>query len=476
VTTPHDAHSGDLRRELGLGDLVLAQIIFVVGGTWVGTAGKLGPAHAGYWLLAGAFFFVPHVLVVVFLQRWAPLEGGLYRWVKLAFGDLLGFLVAFDLWLYGVVLLASVGLDLVTILAYAIPSLSWMHGSAWVPLVATVIMIVALAALSLLGLRVGKQVHNVGGAVRLATYAILLALPIVSLVLAKPLRPEATRLARPDGSLDGLNILAKMGFGAFSGFEYVAIFAGESKSPVKGFARSVAIAAPIVLCMFVAGTSAVVAYGAPNDIDLIAPIPQTISLALGGRGAAQIVASIVNLAGCAMLIAWGSLTFDGLTRLPLVAGWDGLLPDWFTRLTPKSKVPRNATLVLAGSTLALAALFLVGVGHQEAYQLVANAALVFYALTYLVMFAVPLFGRGSDRPRAPISLRIACVCGFVMTAAFVVFALFPIVAVESTWRFAAKIGSVVVGAHVIGVVLYVARRRHGRVSRRDATSSSSRAR
>jgi hypothetical protein len=75
------------------------------------------------------------------------------------------------------------------------------------------------------------------------------------------------------------------------------------------------------------------------------------------------------------------------------------------------------------------------------------------------MFAIPLVGRGEGQPRAPLSLRVACISGFVMTAAFVVFALFPIVTVESKWLFAAKIGGVVVGAHGVGVALYFARRR-----------------
>lgn len=188
-------------------------------------------------------------------------------------------------------------------LAYALRSLAWMHESAWVPLVASVVSIALLASLSLLGLRIGKRVHSAGGAIRLATYAILLVLPLISLLISHPLRPEAARIARPDTSLFGLNVLAKMGFGAFSGFEYVAIFAGESKNPVKGLTRSIAIAAPIVLFMFVAGTTAIVAYRAPDDIDLIAPIPQVLSIALGGNAPARALASAVNLAGCVMLFA-----------------------------------------------------------------------------------------------------------------------------------------------------------------------------
>ena len=50
------SHAGALKKELGLRDLVLTQIVFVVGGSWVGTAAKLGPSHLAYWLLALLLF------------------------------------------------------------------------------------------------------------------------------------------------------------------------------------------------------------------------------------------------------------------------------------------------------------------------------------------------------------------------------------------------------------------------------------
>lgn len=76
-----------------------------------------------------------------------------------------------------------------------------------------------------------------------------------------------------------------MGFGAFGGFEYVAIHAGECRDPVRSITRATAIAAPIIVLMFVLGTSSVLAL-VPNDrIDLIAPVPQLLSIGFGPLGA-----------------------------------------------------------------------------------------------------------------------------------------------------------------------------------------------
>jgi hypothetical protein len=51
--------SADLRKELSIPDLALAQILFIVGLQWVGVAAKQGPAHVIFWLIAIAFFYLP---------------------------------------------------------------------------------------------------------------------------------------------------------------------------------------------------------------------------------------------------------------------------------------------------------------------------------------------------------------------------------------------------------------------------------
>src|SRR5438046_7040454 len=91
------ARSAVFKKELGLRDLALTQILFIIGLSWVGAAGKLGPAHVVFWLLAIAFFYFPSAVVVISLNRLMPLEGGLYNWAKFWFNEARGFLVASNL-------------------------------------------------------------------------------------------------------------------------------------------------------------------------------------------------------------------------------------------------------------------------------------------------------------------------------------------------------------------------------------------
>src|SRR5207245_4875036 len=101
-----ETRSESLKKPLGLFDLVLTQILFVVGSSWVGAAAKLGQAQLFFWLLAILLFYVPQAVVVMYLSNRIPLEGGIYQWAKLGFNELAGFMVAWNLWRLAITVIA----------------------------------------------------------------------------------------------------------------------------------------------------------------------------------------------------------------------------------------------------------------------------------------------------------------------------------------------------------------------------------
>ena len=124
-------------------------------------------------------------------------------------------------------------------------------------------------------------------------FTALLALPILNWSRGSITEYRPLAVAAPAFTLLSLNILGKLGFGALGGFEYVAILAGECRDPVRTINRSVIIAAPIIAVMFILRTSSVLALVRPDDIDLIGPIPQVLSI---GSRPFGIAASVVPVA------------------------------------------------------------------------------------------------------------------------------------------------------------------------------------
>jgi amino acid transporter len=323
---------------------------------------------------------------------------------------------------------------------------------------------VSLVAASIRGLSFGKWVHNAGGIIMLLTYGALIILPFISLARGELKEYHPLKMVAPAWSAFNLNIFTKMVLGALSGFEYVAILAGETRAPARNIGRSVLVAAPIIALMFILGTSSVLAFTGGEHVDLIGPVPQTLSI---GFRSFPIVGAIVSVAIFLLAmrsIALMSIYLAGSSRLPMVAGWDRLLPAWFTRLHSRYKTPVNSIAFVGAITLLFSMASLIGTGAQEAFQLVDNAASVFYGIAYVVMFAIPLVGAHSLSRDAPIWLRVAAIFGLIVSLLAIGFTIFPIIGVSSRVSFAAKIIGVAVVANAIGVILYIAGRRRERAA------------
>ena len=451
-----EQRSAVFKKELGLFDLVLTQIVFVVGTAWVGTAAKLGPSQLIFWLLAIITFYLPLAAAVIYLNRLMPLEGGLYQWARLAFNDFIAFMVAWNLWVFGILILSGIGLTVTTNISYAIgPRASWMHGNKWLITLVSCVLVVGVVLASVKGLALGKWVHNAGGLLLMATFLTLILLPFFSLSRGDLNEYHPFAFALPALTLFNLNIFSKLALGALSGFEYVAIVAGECRAPARNIARSVIIATPIIALMFILGTSAVLAYVKPENVDLIGPIPQVLSLGFSSFGWVGKLISIAILGVVMRQIALMSIYFTGNTRLPMVAGWDNLLPGWFSRLHSAYKTPVNSILFVGAVTLAFGLTSLIGVGHQEAFQLLENAATVFYSSTYMVLFAIPLVGMRAFGISAPWWLRVVCVSGLLVSLLSICLTIVPIISVESRLLFAGKIIAVVVVANGLGAALFM---------------------
>ncbi len=464
-----EAHSAGLKKELGVRDLALTQILFIIGLTWIGVAGKLGSAHVVLWLLAIVLFYLPMAAVVIYLNQLMPLEGGLYQWAKLGFNSTVGFLLAWNLWLYVIVYTSEIGIQCATYLAYAIgPSAAWMTSSIWFVALSSAAVLALMAVAATIGLAVGKWVHNIGGVFMLTIFALLIVLPFIGLATGHLREFHPFRTSMPEFSLYNLNILGKLGFGALGGFEYIAILAGETRAPASAVRRSVFIAAPIIAIMFIMGTATVVAYIPTNDIDLVGPMPQVLRAGFGPFGIAGPLVTIAILMTLAMRLAQVSVSFTAVTRLPMVAGWDRLLPAAFSKLHPRYRTPVNSIILVAACAFVVSLLSQIGVGQAEAFQLLFNGGGVFYALAYVVMFAIPLFGLRGVMPRPSPVLRLASLSGLLMTLLYIALSVFPIIKVESVSGFALKIVAMIVVMNLVGVgILFAARRRSQSVTDTD---------
>lgn len=118
------------------------------------------------------------------------------------------------------------------------------------------------------------------------------------------------------------------------------------------------------------------------------------------------------------------------------------------------RTPVNSILFLGGITLATSAAVWIGVGQQEAFELLQIWGFTFYAIAYLALFAIPLFAGNSSAFRSRPWLRIFAFSGLLLTLLFVLLSVFPIIRVESETAYTLKTVAVLVLANLGGLLLY----------------------
>jgi glutamate:GABA antiporter len=455
----------ELQRQLGLRDLVLAQVLCVVGSSWVGVAAGLGRAQALTWIAAMVLFYFPTAVVVIGLNRIMPLEGGLYIWAHKAFGGLGGFLTAWNLWAYGIAVTATILYAIPTELSYLIgPKAAWLPENHMASLAVILCLLAAVTFTAVRGLEWGKWIHNIGGMAMITVFVGIIVLPAWAVWRRRfgtlgSYHGMAFALVVPARNLRSTALFGQMLVGALSGLEYIAIFAGESRQPARNIARSVWVASPIICLMFILGTGSVESFATPGHIDFIAPIPQTLRIALGNTGVGNMIAIIAILLLQLRLLGAVSYLFTGATRLPMAVGWDKILPEWFTRLHPQWKTPTNSILCTSGLVILLVVLGSVGVHAQEAFQVLQNSSLTHYELMYMAMFAIPIVGAGALRKLLPRWLRWVSLMGFCASLFSFSISVYPIVDVVNPLGYAAKIAGTVLVSNALALVFYKFRNR-----------------
>ena len=466
MTQPTDPSAGhSLKKHLSLRDLVQMQILLVVGTTWIGLAGRQGGTQIVFWLAAILLFFLPSVAVVGWCSRIWPQEGGVYQWTRHTFGPFAGFLGAWNFGIWALLTVSNLGLLVSTSLSYALgPAYAWLAESHTAILTLNFVLFAVILAVAIPGFGIGKYVSHFGTGVMILVNLLLVALLFFHphTTAAHPhVSPQKPFLfALPTLTLISLNLFSKMAFNGLTGIEQIAVFAGETRNPAKAILRSAWIAAPIIALIFILGTASILTYIPAANVNLEGPVPQILAAAAASPGphtgldlglllgrAAIIALAIAVVAQYALIVAETS-------RLPMVAGWDGLVPAAFTRLSPRFGTPIVSILVIVILAFLAAVLAGTAAGAQEAYQILVASSNILYAVYYAFMLAIPLVAGRRFGPPASLWIKLSAASGLFITLLATGFNLYPIVDVPRPWLFTLKVAAAAILVNLLGAFLY----------------------
>jgi amino acid transporter len=390
------------RRVLGFRDLLLFYVITGISLRWIATAAAAGPSSIVIWIGAWLCFYTPLALSVLELSSRYPGEGGIYVWTKRAFGDFSGFMSAWTYWACNLPYYPAV-------LYFAASNLLYVRQS-WAPLTHSTayyvwfsfLVFTAATLLNVLGLDVGKWLHNVGAVAMWVPVVIVIVMGVVAWHRFGSATSLTVRSMTPSTHLSDLIFWSVLIY-AFAGSETASLMGDEIKDARRSVPRALLIAGATVAMAYILGTIGVLLALPSAEVGNLQGLMQAVSRTaqrVGMENVIPVTAFLITLSN----VGAASAYLAAVARLPFVAGIDRFLPPVFGRLHPRWKTPWAA--LLSQYILGVIFIFLgqAGTGVKGAYDVLVSMGVIIYFLPYLYLFAAMIKLQGE--PAAPDVIRV----------------------------------------------------------------------
>ena len=452
-------------HKLGIFALAMINIAVILSLQTLPELAEYGYAIIFYMALVCLCFFVPSALVAAELASGWPQNGGIFLWVKEAFGPKWGFIAVFTQWVQNLVVLPSV-------LAFVASSIAYLFNPALSSnkLFVTVVIWISIWIATLLNFRSMKLSSFCSSSgVILGTIipgVLLIALSAKHVFLGKPLAITFSyeALVPKLNSLNQLMLLAGIMI-SITGMEMPAVHIANVENPKKNFAKAIFIACFITIFLYVIG---------PLSIAIVIP---TTKLSLNA-GVMQGFEALFNIHETkwatpiiAVLLAYGVLTsIVTLLVAPSKAIKEvakrGYLPRYM-QIDNKYGMPTGTLMVQACLATILSFVVLLMPTVRSAFWIMTALATQLYLIMYLLMFAAaiklrysqPNTERSYKIPGGNIGMWLTSGIAFLTSLFVIIFGFIPTEAMreKGTIAMVSYIAFLVVGIVVfvgIPILLY----------------------
>jgi amino acid transporter len=419
------------RQVMGFRDLVLFYVITGISLRWIATAAAAGPSSIVVWVGAGLCFYTPLALSVLELSSRYPNEGGLYVWSKRAFGDFSGFMAAWTYWTSNLPYFPAV-LYFAASNVLFIRQASWQHlsGNATFYIVFSLLTLSAATLMNILGLDVGKWLHNVGALAMWIPAGIVIVMGFVAWHRYGSATSFTLHSMTPSTHINDLIFWSVLTF-AFGGCE-TASFMGEE---IKNARRTIPLAllsggVTVTIC-YILGTVCVLLALPSTEVNSLQGLVQAVSKTatrVGYPGILPLAAFLIALSNIGAAGAY----LAAVARLPFVAGLDRFLPPAFGSLHPRWKTPWVALLTQFFLGVVFIFLGQAGTSVKGAYDVLVSMGVITYFIPYLYLFAAMIKLQrepaGPDVIRVPGGKTVAklvATVGFLTTTLTIALSLIP---------------------------------------------------
>jgi APA family basic amino acid/polyamine antiporter len=381
--------TSQLRQTLSLRDLIFIGVGTVIGsGIWL-TPGAVAraagtPGFALVAWIAGGILSLLGALTFAELGASRPDSGGLYVYLRDAFGSLLAFL-------YGWTMFLVIGSGSLATLGAAFPR----YVSVFMPLspsgerIASLLMIAIVTVLNIRGTRQSADVQGVTTAIKAGVIVVM----AVTFIVASPgghppvaWWPGHVSIAAVSGLVTGMiGVLW-----AYEGWQYVTFSAGETIDPQRTFARGIIAGTLILIGLYVFANIGYMSALGPAAVSASDRVASESANVVLGPWAARAVGAVILVS----IFSAANGTVLTLPRLFYAMARDGVFFARLAEVHPRFGTPAAAIVStsLWSSVLVLSGTF------EQLFTYVVFMSWLWFALAALAIFAYRVREPNAPRP------------------------------------------------------------------------------
>ncbi|PYX44757.1 MAG: hypothetical protein DMG83_12260 [Acidobacteria bacterium] len=419
------------KKAMGFRDLILFYVVTGISLRWIATAAAAGPSSIVIWIGAWLAFYTPLALSVLELSSRYPNEGGLYVWSKRAFGDFSGFISAWTYWTSNLPYFPAI-LYFAASNALFIRSGAWGHlsNNATFYIAFSLIALAVVTWLNVIGLDVGKWLHNLGALAMWIPVMIVIGMGMIAWHRFGSATAFTPHTLIPKIHLNDIIFWSVLTF-AFGGCETASFMGEEIKNARRTIPFALLVAGLTVTFCYIVGTVSVMLALPASEVSDLQGLMQAITKTaerIGWQGVIPFAAFMIALSNLGAAGAY----LAAVARLPFVAGIDRFLPPVFGALHPRWRTPWVALVVQASLGAVFVFLGQAGTSVKGAYDVLVSMGVITYFIPYLYLFAAMFKLQseiaGPDVIRVPGGkpvARLVAIVGFITTSLTIAISLLP---------------------------------------------------
>lgn len=377
------------KRVLSVFSLIMINVIAVDSLRTLPLSAKFGSTLVFYYLLISMLFFIPVAMVTAELATTWPKNGGIYIWVREAFGHSMGFLVIWLQWVYNLVWYPAILATIALICAYLVdPS---TPPNPWI----TVAIGLSVFWLSTVGNFFGMQVSSMISTICSLIGTLVPMLGIICLGIwwiatdrGTPQVDLSWKAMIPEiHNLSDLALVTTIIFGLM-GLEMSAVHAQEVKNPKQDYPRALKYSSILIVITLLLGSLSV-ALVVPNyELNIVTGVVQAFNyfcISLGAPWLLPGIAIAIIIGGIGSIAAW----IIGPTKGLMVAAQEDNLPKIFARTNAKG-VPVPILILQGVIVSALSLLYILLPTIETAYLVLTQLTAILALLMYVLMFVAAI--------------------------------------------------------------------------------------